>query len=81
MKDYVVVLPRVRKYYFTHIMRVGNKMNCWYLKRFEYNDLLLRIGTHAVARTPELPYTQYSKLLKINSSSLQLIAEISLHSI
>jgi len=51
------------------------------LEEFEYNDLLLRTGTHAVARTTELSYTKYSKLLKINSSSLQLIAEISLHSI
>lgn len=81
MKDYVVVLPKVCKYYFRHILIVGNKVNYRYLKRFEYNDLLLRTGTHAVARTTELPYTQYSKLPKINSSSLQLIAETSLHSI
>lgn len=32
--------------------------------RFDYNDLLLRIGTHAVARTTELSCIKYSKLLK-----------------
>lgn len=49
--------------------------------RFDYNDLLLRIGTHAVARTTELSYIKYSKLLKISSSTLQLIREVSLHSV